>query len=240
METQDLDRIRFVTRYFQDLQGLRHLIPGGLLLLGGAGAAFLAGWPGMVLTVASVLGAVLLALGARRYYRNAFGEVEPPRGRPVAELFPLSIYSYAGPVPPSEPLASRGRLGLMLGLIPAVFLLFQLLFFPPWIRLKSGLVTDPIWPVMVFPAKPFVAQMMGPLFGFFFLAVWWMRGRRLSQGHHLAMGILLAVLPVLGRRFPAVELELSFLMCGSALVLAGVLDHLQLVRTLGRPLREGN
>src|SRR5215203_446445 len=72
MEIQDLDRIRFVTQRFGDLQGLRYLVPLGLLLLSGAGAAWLANWPLVLLQAVSFSGAFALMLGARRYYRNTF------------------------------------------------------------------------------------------------------------------------------------------------------------------------
>ena len=34
MKTPDLDRIRFITRHFNDLQGLRYWVPLGLVILG--------------------------------------------------------------------------------------------------------------------------------------------------------------------------------------------------------------
>ena len=86
MELQDLDRIRFVTRRFSDLQGLRRLVPAGLILLSGAGLTSFTSWPLLFLRALSFGGACLLLLGARRYYRSTFGEAEPPQAEPVAEL----------------------------------------------------------------------------------------------------------------------------------------------------------
>ena len=83
MELQDLDRIRFVTRRFSDLQGLRRLVPAGLILLSGAGLTSFTSWPLLFLRALSFGGACLLLLGARRYYRSTFGEAEPPQAEPA-------------------------------------------------------------------------------------------------------------------------------------------------------------
>ncbi|HEV2854028.1 MAG TPA: hypothetical protein VHC97_14615 [Thermoanaerobaculia bacterium] len=65
MQTRDLDRIRFFTRYFNDLQGLRHWVPLGLLTLGaGVAASHLVS---RLLAAPLFLGALLLTFGARRF-----------------------------------------------------------------------------------------------------------------------------------------------------------------------------
>jgi hypothetical protein len=238
MKIQDLDRIRFVTQRFGDLQGLRHLVPLGLLFLSGAGAAWLASWPLVLLQAVSFFGAFALMLGARRYYRSTFGEVERPRVRPAAKVYSLSILSTAGPAPQIEPaLPVSQRCMLALALIPPILLLFTFLFWPPWIAMRSGVIVDPEWHNMLTFSllKTVVAQMIYPLCGSFFLGIWWLRQRRLSQSYHLAMGVLLSGLFIFQPM--AVHLGAALLLCGSSLVLAGLLDHLQLVRVLGR--REG-
>jgi hypothetical protein len=235
MEIQDLDRIRFVTQRFGDLQGLRHLVPLGVLLLSGAGAAWLANWPLVLLQAVSFSGAFALMLGAGRYYRNTFGEVEGPGVRPAAEVYSLSILSTAGPAPQIEPaLPVSQRYMLALALIPPILLLFTFLFWPPWITMESDVIVDPEWHnLLTFSLlKTVAAQMIVPLCGSFFLGIWWSRGRRLSQSYHLAMGVLLSVLFIL--QPTAAHLGFTLLLCGSSLVVAGLLDHLQLVRVLGQ------
>ena len=49
MESQNLDRIRFVTRHFNDLQGLRYLVPIGLITLSVGGTIHFASWPLLLL-----------------------------------------------------------------------------------------------------------------------------------------------------------------------------------------------
>ena len=239
MEIRDLDRIRFVTQRFSDLQGLRHLVPLGLLLLSGARAVWLTSWPLVLLQAVSFSGAFVLMLRARRYYRSTFGEVEGPRVRPAAKVYSLSILSTAGPAPQIEPaLPVSQRYMLALALIPPVLLLFTFLFWSPWIVMRSGVIVDPNWHnMLVFSLlEPVVAQMIYPLFGSFFLGIWLLRERRLSQSHHLAIGALLSGLFIL--QPTAAPLGLALLLCGSSMVLAGLLDHLQLVRVLGRQEEE--
>ena len=67
MKPHDLDRIRFVTRHFHDLQGLRYGVPLGLVALSGGVTAFFAGRPPLLLFLqaAVVLGAFFLALRSR-------------------------------------------------------------------------------------------------------------------------------------------------------------------------------
>lgn len=106
--------------------------------------------------------------------------------------------------------------------------------------------------------RAFSARTLYLLYGSFFLGLWFWRERRPSQGYHLALAVLLlglslgglslgllipfywqvlrmldVVLPVLV--YPGVAL----LLCGAAMVLAGLLDHRQLVRALGRPAAAG-
>jgi hypothetical protein len=91
METPDLERIRFITRHFNDLQGLRYAVPLGLVLLAWTGSPLLRG--------AGCAGALLLALWAGRHYRSAFGAVERQPLDFDAEVYPAPIFSPAGPTP---------------------------------------------------------------------------------------------------------------------------------------------
>lgn len=126
------------------------------------------------------------------------------------------------------------------------------MFHEPW---TQG-IESRIRPPMISPstAKAVLGQMAFALFGAFFLGVWLWRGRRLSQSYHLALGIALLALAAFGTclgylvwedrdaaRFvidlflPAlVHPWMALLLCGSSMILAGLLDHWQLVRSLGR------
>jgi hypothetical protein len=284
MKTQDLDRIRFVTCHFNDLQGLRYWVPLGLIALGWGGPP--------LLRIASILGALLLMLGARRYYRTTFGRVERQPVDPVAELYPVSVYSPSGPVPrlagvqQVPPLARR-----FLATATLVMILFSILqAIPPGFRVEgreslgqhpridsqtvlerpwivgrqpqpSGLFQPP-WVAWVYSRTPtpppstlraVFGQTLYALCGALFLCLWLWRGRRRSQGHHLALAVLLLGLAALGTSLgflaradgeiprtldlllPALVYPgVALLLCGSSMVLAGLLDHLQLVRALGR------
>jgi len=241
MENRDLDRIRFVTRHFHDLQGLRSLVPIGLITLSAGALSAGRGATSPVLLslqAVSFLAAVLLIAGAGRYYRSTFGEVEAPLDRPVTAPYALSIFSPAGSAPwlGSSPQAippSR-RLPVILMLAPAAFAVFQFLFRPPWIKLNSVYIYlgfESLVPMSPSAFKAFSTPLIYALCGSLFLGLWLLRQRRLSQSHHLALGALLlglAALPV------AAPLWVALLLCGSAMVLAGFLDHRQLVRALGR------
>jgi len=236
METRDLDRIRFVTRHFHALQGLRSLVPVGLITLS-AGAVAGATNPALLLLQAvSFLAAVLLIAGSGRYYRSAFGDVEASAARPAAEPYALSIFSPAGPTPwlGSSPQAIPlwQRLPVILMIAPAAFAVLQFLFRPPWVTINSVVIYDGSWSLVpMFPSAAFSTPLIYALCGSLFLGLWLMRQRRLSQSYHLALGALLLALAAL----PAVpHLWVTLLLCGSAMVLAGLLDHRQLVRALGQ------
>ncbi len=85
MTARDLDRIRFVTRHFNDLQGLRYWVPIGLLTLSVGGTTYFANRPFLILRAAFFLAALLLFFGARWYYRRTFGEVDRQPVLPAAE-----------------------------------------------------------------------------------------------------------------------------------------------------------
>jgi hypothetical protein len=268
MEIQALDRIHFFTRHFNDLQGLRYGVPLGLITLA---------WVGPTLPrVLLLLGALLLELGAKRYYRKTFGEVEQQTADPAEELYPVPIFSPAGPAPRLEgfeqvPTIARHFLAV-LALTLALFSYFQALpsnvlvqedashprivpelapsLGAPWIGNPKGApVRSPSMLRAVF------AQTTYALYGALFLGAWLWRERRRSQDHHLALAILLLGLSALGTSLgflarpngeitrgidlvlPAlVYPKVALLLCGSSMILAGLLDHWQLVRALGRPV----
>jgi hypothetical protein len=277
MTTQSLDRIRFVTRHFRELQGLRSLVPVGLITLSLGGTTYFDNWPFLALRAALCLTGIGLLLRSGRYYRGTFGEVEPRAARPaVAES--LSIYSPAGPPqrlvsePLLHPTVWRGLIVLTLSLTlvlalrtagPLVGLSTdESLVRKPWLILYSGI------DVSTFAgstAGPFFAwqswltlrlQLMYLLYGSVFLGIWLRRGCRLSQSHHLILGVLLlglatygAALGYLGsvpwgyRIFDALlpvaaHLWVALLLCGSTMILAGLLDHWQIARALQPALEE--
>jgi hypothetical protein len=71
-----------------------------------------------------------------------------------------------------------------------------------------------------------------------FFAIWFQREHRLSDGHYLVPGLVFLGLAAPGKSsaflFPAlVNSSMAQILCGAALILAGLLDHRQLVRSLG-------
>jgi hypothetical protein len=129
METPDLERIRFTTQHFNDLQGLRYGVPLGLITLGWGGAT--------LLRVASVLGALLLMFGARRYYRTTFGVVET---QPADDPGELSVFSLAGPAPRLEGFRQVTPVLRHLGItvLTAVFLFSCFQAIPPNIEVQGN------------------------------------------------------------------------------------------------------
>jgi hypothetical protein len=218
MEIRDLDRIRFVTKNFANLQGLRYLVPLGMMVLSCAGFS---SWPLVPLRSVLFLGAFALMIGE-------------PAQQPlvVSELSYSSIYNHIGPalrLPPTIPVVLRF---LLLGLLAlAVFVLFQFLFWSPWVVSDSGLV----WTGSSATARTFFIQSIYFLGGALFLGLGWLRGGSVSKSYPLALGILLSGLSVLSPYFvpAAVHFRIALLMLGSSMVLAGLLDHWQLIRTLG-------
>ncbi len=235
MNVQGIDRIRFVTRYFNELQGLGKMVPLGLtLMLVGASDLF----PSLsILLLLTSLGFLAFALRIGPYYRRTFGVVEqPPAGLP-------SIYRPAGPAPLaiSRQPAKRTILTLIL-LGCSLFLI---------LRVIAALTTESYGGHLVA-----FGQMMYISYGFGFAGIWLRRERHLSQSYYLVFGALLLGLAVLGASlslFPSVlsrvphtlyaclvaltHLEVALVVCGGTFFLSGLLDHLQIARTL-RPVLE--
>ena len=236
MEIRDLERIRFVTRHFGELQGFRRLVPVGLLMLSGAGLTSFTGWPVALLRVALFAGACLLLLGAGRYYRSTFGETEGLLAEPVADLSSLLLTAEGPAQQPRPVIPAVPRFLLIGGLACAVFILFHLLFWPPWVTIGSEVV---YWSGNPEMTRTMLIQMLYGLCGLFFLGTSWSRGQHLFQAYLLGFGFLLSGLSALGPSLApaAVSFEMALLVCCSSLVLAGLLDHWQLVRVLS-PLEE--
>jgi hypothetical protein len=273
MTTRDVERIRFVTQHFNDLQGLR-MVPVGLLLICQGLTSFFLSWPLVLLELTITVGSFFLIFRARSYYRT-FGEVEPQPAGLGTEASSLSVYSPAGPASlaverwPVKPalwllipsFLACALVFLLRAVFPATILMTDGSGVDPWVQLHTPVVeimARPELPASWYEVKPIIGQEMYALFGAYFLSVWFLRGRRLSQGHYLALGAALSGLAALGSclgvvlpglwklgiagisRFfllPLAHYWLALLLCGISLVLTGLLDHWELVRVL-KPLRE--
>jgi hypothetical protein len=279
MEPQDLDRVRFVTRHFNDLQGLRWAVPLGAVALSLGGAIHFPGWPAYAVLLTAA-GALLLRLGARRYYTRSFGTVEAQPVYLSGELHTLSIYSPAGPTPrlvgfqQMRPITRHflATIGLVVTLIylfeyippnlvitgsealgrhPQIQSVTAATYDPPieWMAALGGLFKSPG------TFRAIYAQVIYAFFAAIFLGAWLWREQRRTQRYHLALAALLLALAVLGASLgffargdppPIVDFLLpalvypgiALLLCGAALVAAGLLDHFQLARALGRPVEE--
>jgi hypothetical protein len=274
MTTRDFDRIRFVTRHFRDLQGLRTLVPLGLLLVAYGTMDSFPLWP--VLLLMEVM--FLISIGMRKrlgtYYQRTFGAVEQLPPLAGAQPSPLSLYRPAVPVPSAvdlRPTSPYPRLLIAVG-VASVLLLSLWLIAPsrilgvsirgwnPWfphtpLTVASGSLTGTSGPWLTSA----LAELAYLVCGGAFVGLWFWRGRRLSQSYHLVLGALLLgiaalgaglglVLPVLWNLgiarlangfLPLVaHFSLAEIVCGTALVIAGLLDHLQIARVLRPALEE--
>lgn len=269
MKPENLDRIQFVTRHFNELQGLRCMVPLGLITLGAGLAAAFPSIPLLLLYGVVTVGALLLLTRSRSYYRTTFGEVERQPVNPSAQLATVSIYSPAGPAPG----IAIERKSLNPGTRP--ILTFMGLAFIPfsilWAISPTVVIDQPThWSHLASqtvmyggPRELTLEALVSTLYfvyGSLLLGTWLWRGRRLSQVHYLGLGLPLLGLAALGvalglvlpalwdlgisgiARFfvPALgSMAIAQILCGAAFVLAGLLDHWQLVRALGQPAGEG-
>jgi hypothetical protein len=247
MKTADLDRIQFVTRHFNELQGLRLTVPLGLITLGAGLTTAFHTWPiGLLFVVVQAL-AFFLVFRSRAYYRTTFGEAEHRPLNPLAEPA-LSVFSPAGPAAGGEdsrkPLDDPGTRPILtfIGLAFIPFVPFASVWAILWVGSPVLAIHQPTdWSHLV----PQTVTMYF-LFGALFLGTWLWRGRCLSQGHYLILGFLLLGLATLGwdpgiaRFFPPAlgRVQIAWIVCGASLALAGLLDHWQLVRVLGQPIEE--
>ncbi len=193
MSPQDFDRIRFLTRHFRQLQGLRWMVPGGLLFLSlGLGPMFAPDQPALLLAV--LAGAVFLSLRSRDFYRERFGEVEPRPlkigERPLEWVPVLAVMGI-------EELGKRGLYPVSLCLYASAGLLFVFTFF------------------------------------------WGIGEGRRHQSHYLVLGALFLFLALAGSAVAAflpgmTRPGVDLILCGCAMILAGLLDHQFLVQTLER------
>jgi hypothetical protein len=167
----------------------------------------------------------------------------------VTAVLVMLPFTYFQALPPNIVVQGDASLGQHPRVIPEPAPYFG----PPWIKdFPNG---GPMMPPSMLKAA--FAQTLYVLSGSLFLGYWLWRGRRLSQSHHLALAVPLLGLAALGTSlgylarkdgeipqildlflpalvYPGVALPL----CGAAMILAGLLDHWQLVRVLGWPEAE--
>ena len=214
MNAQSPDRIRFVTQHFNDLQGLRILVPVGLITLSQGVMSFYPAWPLLVLYAVTVLGSLTWMLRSGRYYRRTFGEVEQRREELGMEGSSLSIYSPAGAalsvrtplVKPAVRVLGWTAIAftlvfLLRAAVPSAILTTDGSGVDPWVQLHPPVVmiTDgPEMPRSLSDLKPILGQSMYAIFGTLFLTMWFLWKRRLPQIYYLVMGALLLGLAVLG------------------------------------------
>jgi hypothetical protein len=258
MTSPDLDRIRFVTRHFNGLKGGLNLVALGLFFLS-MGARY-NGWGHYAvvfyLRTALIFGSFALTLYANTYYRKRFGEVLERREElPHQEALTIygsgagrrPVYADVGPG-----LLAFGRMLLIGGLCVIVYVGLRRV--SPTVSMPSMSDSLPI-----FRTFATVQQLMDIALGALFLSTWISRGRSLSQGYYLALALLMLGIPALGatqgfilpalwdhglirmaRFVPAATdgFETNFLLLGASCLLAGLLDHRQLVRALKPAVRE--
>jgi hypothetical protein len=273
MKTPDLDGICFVTRHFNNLQGLRSKVPIGLVALSAAAALFPA------LPPVSFLSGLLLALAlgftaaARTFYRKRFGEVETQATESLSIYTPAGVPASFNDLRPLSPYKQR----LLATMMPAFAVFVILQATSPviiaeddgsyWVTLDSVDEAQPAWTRGIrsiisggewMQLSVLFSQFVLLLFGACFLGVWLWRERRSSQRLYLVLGTLLLGLSAFGcflGYFVYAEQEwlvrvinitlpflvrpwAALLLCGAAMILAGLFDHWQLVRMLGTAAHE--
>jgi hypothetical protein len=252
----DLDRIRFVTLHFNELKGLS-LAASGLLFLGLGGAYIGRGHSVVVacLQFALIFGSLALTLYAKTYYQNTFGEVLARRkALPRQEALTLDgpgAVPRAGDANTDFNVLMIRRMLLLGGLGVIVYVGLRMVSPPVDVSMSSMSEKPQIFATL--------QQVIDIFLGALFLSTWIWRGRRLSQGYYLALALLMLGIPALGAsqgfllpalwdhglirmaRFvlPAADdTRLNLLLCGASCLLAGLLDHRQLVRALKPAVEE--
>jgi hypothetical protein len=214
MTTSSLDRIRFVSQHFNDLQGLRTAFGLGLVLIGLGSLHLVSTWPLLLpLSLAfNVAGILLVNRWGRLYYQRRFGEVERLPALYGAELSELSVYSPAGPVPfsldrkPVNPVVRWFLIPVACAL--ALFVILRAVSPPAALLAAGSSRTSLLYPLVVETGspgsltqggwEPLLAQGEYLLCGACFVGVWLWRGRRLSQSYYLIPGLLLLGIVGLG------------------------------------------
>jgi hypothetical protein len=263
-----IDRIRFVTRHFNELQGLRGMMTGLMVMSMGI-SQFFRSLPVAILNVLVCLGSLIVLLRIKPYYRRAFGEVEQPPVL-VEEGLP-SIYSSAGPAPLVIDRRPVRRTVWTFVAVCALFLVLRAALptaslvpdgsgIDPWVQLHPPTLLieagGPHLPGSMSDLMLILSQWLYVLCGTVFLVIWFHRERRLSQSYYLFFGAPLLGLGLLSASLGGVvsafgmprivnfclpalaSFCMPLILCGGTLFLCGLLDHLQIVRAL-RPASGG-
>jgi hypothetical protein len=266
MTTRDIDRIRFVTRHFNELQGLRGMV-SGLMLMSLGISQFFRSLPVAVLSLLVCLGSLIVTLRTKSYYRRAFGEVEQ---QPVLVDAGLpSIYSPAGPAPlviDRRPVRHAVWILLACALflvlratLPTAILVPDGSGIDPWVQLHPPTLLvemGPHLPDSVSELTLVMSQWLYVLNGAVFLGIWFWRERRVSQSYYLAFGAPLLGLGMLGASLGGVvsafgtprivsfllpalaHFWMPLILCGGSMFLCGLLDHLQIARIFKPAMEE--
>jgi hypothetical protein len=258
MTSPDLDRIRFVTRHFNELKGLG-LMGSGLLLVG-LGVPYFAGNSlresvlAFCVQISLTVSSVVLTFYAKTYYQKRFGEVRA-LGEPMPRQEALTIYSSgvasrSGNAGPGANAWLFRRMLLIGAFGLAIYVALRML--SPSIHITGPSAADR-------QGFAISQQVIEILIGAHFLSTWIWRECRLSQVYYLALAVVMLGLPALGASLgfilpalwdhglihvaryvlPALNnMRLGQLFCGLSFLLAGLLDHRQLVRALSPALGE--
>lgn len=294
MNAQNLDRIRFVTRHFTELQGKRIGLPLGLFLVGCGGMLLIPFWPVRLVSFEAILAAILSFVPLGRsfgysYYRKKFGEVEQLPALYGAELSAVSVYSPAGLSPltsdrrPASPVrrwllvpaaVALGLFAILWMVSPSVAIVKSGSAWDPWVQFNTPVVEVGEHHLLLWNyLNPALTEALYAVCGACFVGVWLWRERRLSQSHYLLLGALLlglaafggclglalcprdvwtgvrSAIPTSALWFPEnneglrfillalSQISIAMILCGAAIILAGLLDHWQLVWVL-KPMRE--
>jgi hypothetical protein len=266
MTTRDIDRIRFVTRHFNELQGLRGMVFGLMFMALGISQFFRSG-PVIVMSFLVCWGSLIVNLRTKSYYQRAFGEVAQ---QPVLveEGLP-SVYNPAGPAPLVIDWRPARRTTISILLPCALFLVLRAILptailvpdgsgIDPWVQLHPPTLSLVVGPHLPDSDELFLilGQSLYVLCGSVFLVIWFLRERRLSQSYYLAFGVPLLGLGLLGASLGGVVTAfgtsrivnfclpalanfcMPVILCGGTMFLCGLLDHLQIVRALRPALEE--
>jgi hypothetical protein len=213
VNAQRLDRIRFVSQHFNDLQGLRNAFPLGLCLIGYGLMHLFPVRPVLLVSfLLTVAGITMIYRWGRPYYQRRFGEVERLPALYGAEPSAASVYSPAGAVPLSldrKPVHPAVRWFLIPAACALALFVILRAVSPSAALLADGSSHDSLLRSLVVTTgphgslthrnwEPLLAQGLYLICGACFVGVWLWRGRRLSQIYYLVPGLLLLGLAVLG------------------------------------------
>ncbi len=229
MQASELDRISFLTRHFNQLQGLRCTVPVGLILMA-TGVPHLAGRTELAISL-QVLSLCVMGLVlywqfryARPYYAARVGVVNPldRRAGPAQQL------AVANPVgsPLQSPVTQRQLIPIGVGLVLGLFIALAAIF-PPAVLSNHKLA---------------MASGLYLLAAAAFLGNWWIeRDHRPDQAHVALAGTILLTIACSGGGLHLLDPDtwMAFYktasVYGALAVLCGLIDHRQLIRAFHRP-----